>query len=233
MLARERARVPGASEPMSAAVRASASATTRSSPPIILAGGRSSRMGRPKPWLDLGGRSLLARVVERSRTWADEIVIVAAGPISTLPRPRRRPSGSSATTIPARVHCRRWRSVSPASPPRGRSRSDAMRRSSSGDVLARLARERGDVDAVMPLWDGRPQPLVALYRRTLGADVAATGRRGRAAPARHRRPAPRPRSRRRRRSGRSTPRAKAFAASTRPRSTPPPSPHGAMTLDRT
>src|SRR5580765_6446841 len=52
---------------------------------IVLVGGRSSRMGRPKPWLDLDGAPLLTRVVEQARTWTDEIVLVAA-PGQDLPR---------------------------------------------------------------------------------------------------------------------------------------------------
>src|SRR5438105_9533019 len=45
---------------------------------IILAGGRSSRMGEPKAWLDFGGEPLLARVVGRLREAFPEFVVVAA-----------------------------------------------------------------------------------------------------------------------------------------------------------
>jgi molybdopterin-guanine dinucleotide biosynthesis protein A len=41
-------------------------------------------------------------------------------------------------------------------------------------VVARLAVERADdVDAIVPTWAGRPQPLVALYRRTLADTLSA------------------------------------------------------------
>src|SRR5262249_11902108 len=41
-------------------------------------------------------------------------------------------------------------------------------------IVGRLAADRAaDVDAVVPIWDGRPQPLVALHRRTLAPTLAA------------------------------------------------------------
>jgi molybdenum cofactor guanylyltransferase len=45
---------------------------------VVLCGGRSSRMGRPKAWLDFGGEPLLVRVVRRLAGAADPIVVVAA-----------------------------------------------------------------------------------------------------------------------------------------------------------
>jgi molybdopterin-guanine dinucleotide biosynthesis protein A len=49
-----------------------------SSAAIILCGGESSRMGRPKAWLDFGPEKLLQRVVRLSSTVADPVVVVAA-----------------------------------------------------------------------------------------------------------------------------------------------------------
>ena len=45
---------------------------------IVLAGGRSSRMGQPKATLTFYGQTLLERIVSRLRPAFDEIVIVAA-----------------------------------------------------------------------------------------------------------------------------------------------------------
>ena len=45
---------------------------------VVLCGGKSSRMGSPKAWLDFGGETLLARVVGRIAEVAAPIVIVAA-----------------------------------------------------------------------------------------------------------------------------------------------------------
>src|SRR4051812_13866540 len=45
---------------------------------IILAGGRSRRMGRPKAWLPLGGVPLLTAVVARVRPLVADVIVVAA-----------------------------------------------------------------------------------------------------------------------------------------------------------
>ena len=45
---------------------------------IILAGGRSSRMGRPKASLDFGSSTLLERIVAEMKRVFDDIVIVAS-----------------------------------------------------------------------------------------------------------------------------------------------------------
>jgi molybdopterin-guanine dinucleotide biosynthesis protein A len=45
---------------------------------IVLCGGRSSRMGRPKAWLPFGGELMLQRVVRALREVVDPIVVVAA-----------------------------------------------------------------------------------------------------------------------------------------------------------
>ncbi len=47
---------------------------------LVLAAGASSRMGRPKIGLDVGGRAMLTRVVEAARdAELDEVVVVVAG----------------------------------------------------------------------------------------------------------------------------------------------------------
>lgn len=53
---------------------------------IVLAGGKSRRMGRDKAWIELGGQPLIVRVVERLRRVCDEIVVVANdfGPLQNL-----------------------------------------------------------------------------------------------------------------------------------------------------
>src|SRR5229473_2461422 len=45
---------------------------------IILAGGKSSRMGRPKAWLPFHGQPLLARVLDRLAPLFEERVVVRA-----------------------------------------------------------------------------------------------------------------------------------------------------------
>jgi molybdopterin-guanine dinucleotide biosynthesis protein A len=45
---------------------------------VVLCGGRSSRMGRPKAWLPFGGEALLQRVVRRLGEAVAPVVVVAA-----------------------------------------------------------------------------------------------------------------------------------------------------------
>src|SRR3954470_13122208 len=45
---------------------------------VILCGGRSSRMGRPKAWLPFGGELMLRRVVRVLRGVVEPVVVVAA-----------------------------------------------------------------------------------------------------------------------------------------------------------
>lgn len=45
---------------------------------IVLCGGRSSRMGRPKCWLPVGGEPMLSRVVRVVSAVAEPVVVVAA-----------------------------------------------------------------------------------------------------------------------------------------------------------
>ena len=52
---------------------------------IVLAGGRSSRMGRPKATLDFGGVPLVAYVIARVRPLVSEVVVLAAA-AQPLPR---------------------------------------------------------------------------------------------------------------------------------------------------
>lgn len=51
---------------------------------LVLAGGESSRMGRPKAWLDLGGRPLLSHVVDIGLSVCP-LVVVAASAGQALP----------------------------------------------------------------------------------------------------------------------------------------------------
>src|SRR3954464_10860020 len=45
---------------------------------IVLCGGRSSRMGKPKAWLPFGDELMLPRVVRILREVVEEVVVVAA-----------------------------------------------------------------------------------------------------------------------------------------------------------
>lgn len=138
----------------------------RSLAAIVLVGGGSTRMGRPKAWLDFDGMPVLARVVERVRPAVDEIVLVAA-PGQALP-----PVGDDVTVV---------RDTHPGEGPlpalalglRTIATPWALAVGCDGPLLrpavvAHLAGLRDDAwDAIVPVWNDRPQPLVALYRRAL------------------------------------------------------------------
>ena len=54
---------------------------------VVLCGGRSSRMGRPKAWLPFGGELLLPRVVRLLSAAVDPVVVVAAPGQDVPPSP--------------------------------------------------------------------------------------------------------------------------------------------------
>jgi molybdopterin-guanine dinucleotide biosynthesis protein A len=132
---------------------------------IVLVGGQSSRMGRPKAALDFGGVPLLTRIVIELKRRFDEIVIVAA-PVS---------AGQPRIEIPGLkiVHDE----TAFAGP------LDALRRGldtlDSGiafvcscdlpllnsDVAIELVAMLENFDAVLPEVGGKLQPLHAIYRK--------------------------------------------------------------------
>lgn len=56
---------------------------------IVLCGGRSSRMGRPKAWLPWRGRPMVAHVVAVLREVVDEVVVVSSAELDPPPLPAR------------------------------------------------------------------------------------------------------------------------------------------------
>src|SRR5207244_4107594 len=56
---------------------------------VVLCGGRSSRMGRPKAWLPFGGEAMLPRVVRLLSEAVDPVVVVAAPGQDVPPLPDR------------------------------------------------------------------------------------------------------------------------------------------------
>ena len=88
---------------------------------VVLCGGESRRMGRPKAWLPFGPELMLQRVVRLVGTVARPIVVVAA-PGQDLPE---LPAGVSIVTrrdLWPRPTSKGWRRVSQHSPRRGRAR---------------------------------------------------------------------------------------------------------------
>jgi molybdopterin-guanine dinucleotide biosynthesis protein A len=130
---------------------------------IVLAGGDSRRMGHDKALLRLGGRSVLERTAQELATVADEVIIAA----------RERPVQPLGTVNT------RWVPDFPgvAGPLAGLAAGLAAASHPAaflvacdmpflnGRLLSFLAESRGESDAVVPLCDGRPQPLHAVYHR--------------------------------------------------------------------
>lgn len=130
---------------------------------IILAGGRSSRMGRPKALLPFDNEPLISHIVRRLQPIVDEIVVVAA-PDQQLP------------SLPVRLV---RDEVAYQGPVGGISYGLAASTGefsfvtscdaafSSRRLIDHLLSLRHDADVVVPRWDGRYQPLFAIYRRTV------------------------------------------------------------------
>lgn len=130
---------------------------------IILAGGRSSRMGTPKALLPFADEPLIVHIVRRLQPLFDEVVVVAA-PGQQLPSmPVRVVHDEVAYQGPVGGICYGLQAaagefgfvtscdsafVSPA-------------------LISYLLSLRDDWDVVVPRWEDRLQPLLAVYRKTV------------------------------------------------------------------
>jgi len=130
---------------------------------VILAGGKSSRMGRPKALLPFDGQPLIVHIVRRLRRLFAEIVVVAA-PDQELP------------LLPARI----VHDELPHQGPVGgiyyglESTTTDLGFACSCDVpflnlplVSYLLSAASNHDVVVPYWEDRFQPLHAVYRRSV------------------------------------------------------------------
>ena len=140
---------------------------------IVLAGGRSSRMGRPKAALDFGGVPILTRIVSELKRRFAEVVVVAA-PES---------EDSLQIDIPAIKVVRDETAY--------QGPLDALRRALDAvtneiafacscdlplldsDVAAAIVAMLGDFDAAIPIVGEKLQPLHAAYRKGCASALAA------------------------------------------------------------
>ena len=140
---------------------------------IVLAGGRSSRMGQPKASLDFGGVPILTKITTELRRRFAEIVVVAAPE-----------SEGALPTIPQDVLL--LRDETPFQGP-----ADALRRALeatrfdtafacscdlpllNSDVAAAIVAMLEDFDAVIPEVGGKLQPLHAVYRKQCAGAIAS------------------------------------------------------------
>lgn len=130
---------------------------------IILAGGKSSRMGRPKAMLSFGGEPLIVQVIRRLGPLFPDIVVVAA-PGQELPElPVTLVRDDVAYQGPVGGLCYGLREC----------RSAAAFVTScdvpflSLPLVSHLAARLPGHDVVVPRWEGRLQPLHAVYRRSV------------------------------------------------------------------
>ena len=129
----------------------------------VLAGGKSSRMGRPKGDLQLGGKTLTRRAAETLYSSVPEVKVVANTPpadlaIEAIPDIEIAGAGGPLVGLYSALMDSRgdWIAVLACDLP-----------FVSADVMRRLASiERGPFGAVVPVQpNGWPQPLSAIYRR--------------------------------------------------------------------
>ena len=134
---------------------------------IVLCGGHSTRMGQPKAMLQLGGETLLERIVRINRQAVARVCVVAA-------------SNQALPKLPDDVEI-----VRDSVPDRGPLQGilDGMNHLCdrfdaafvcgcdmpllASEVIRFLVVQLGDHEIVMPEVDGRDQPLAAVYRLSL------------------------------------------------------------------
>jgi len=141
---------------------------------IVLAGGQSSRMGRPKALLPFADQPLIVQIVKTLQHRFTQIVVVAA-------------PGQELPAMPVTVV---RDEVADQGPVGGiyyglsASHTDVAFVTSCDaaflnlDLIAYLVSQIQEYDAVAPYWDGRLQPLHAVYRRSIAPQLAAQLARG-------------------------------------------------------
>jgi len=130
---------------------------------VFLAGGQSSRMGSPKAWLEFEGRPLLQHLVERMLRHFPEAVVVGA-PGQELPE---TPATVVRDDVPGEGPVRGM-----AAGLRAVTRPLAFITSCDAPFLdPGVARYLANVcacyDVAVPEWEGRLNPLHAVYRSTV------------------------------------------------------------------
>lgn len=161
-----------------------------SSTAVVLAGGASTRFGSDKTAALVDGVTLLDRVIGVARTVADDVLVVgprAPGsprPLSGTGAGAGAPASSGSPAEVSEV-CRQIVEPEPRRGPlgglaHGLAHVDSpvvlvlaadhphLQPELLRSLIARLADGDATVDAVVPMRDGRPEPLVAAYRTDVG-----------------------------------------------------------------
>ena len=132
---------------------------------VILAGGQSRRLGRDKAVEPIGGLPLICRVIERVERVADEVLVVVAD----SSRGEELPLDPRHRVVPDRY---------PGTGSLGGIFSGLEAASNSWiiavacdmpflnlSLIGRMLTLREDMDVVVPLIEGRPEPTHALYSK--------------------------------------------------------------------
>lgn len=131
---------------------------------VVLCGGQSRRMGMPKAWLPCGTDTMLQQIVRRLSEVLARVVVIAS-PDDSLPvlssdvliehdrNPDRGPLEGLAVGLSSIQGVAHAAMVVACDVPLLRS-----------DLVRRLANLLDKHDAVVPRVEGRPHPLVAVYR---------------------------------------------------------------------
>lgn len=131
---------------------------------IVLCGGQSRRMGRPKAWLPFGPERLLQRTVRLVGTVATPIVVVAAPEqeLPSLPESVQIVLDSIAGRGPLQGIAAGLEAIDPGVEFVFATATDAPFLQPSW--VTRLVKLIGDDDLAIPFIDGFHHPLAALYR---------------------------------------------------------------------
>jgi molybdopterin-guanine dinucleotide biosynthesis protein A len=130
---------------------------------VVLAGGRSSRMGTPKALLPFGDKPLIEHVVATLRRLFDDVVVVAAPGqgLPSMPVALVRDEIAYQGPVAGIYHGLRAAS------------RDVVFVTSCDSaflnvaLISHLVSEIAEHDVVVPHWQGRYQPLHAVYRRSV------------------------------------------------------------------
>jgi molybdopterin-guanine dinucleotide biosynthesis protein A len=130
---------------------------------IVLAGGKSARMGTPKALLRFDDTPLIEHIVGALRERFAEVIVVAAPDQALPPLPATLVRDEIAHQGPASGLYYGLRAARPAVS--FVTSCDAA--FLNLDVVSYLVDQAPGHDAVVPRWHGRDQPLHAVYRRTV------------------------------------------------------------------
>jgi molybdopterin-guanine dinucleotide biosynthesis protein A len=154
------------------------STIAKSASAIILAGGRSARMGRPKATLRFGKVTLIERTVAELARAFDDIVVVAAPESEAIELPALRTvtmmRDENAYQGPVGALARGLRAVRRELAFAGSCDLPLLR----AKVASWLMSLVGDFDAVIPMVGKRLQPLHAVYHRRCAEALDAMLSRG-------------------------------------------------------